>query len=573
METLPGWNINWSPISFNRSCAAGSSTPHSAHSLHSSSVPVRMREEDILIRYANTTGSDDECSEASISLNELMSNPVQSQQGQHQNGDEGNESSTACLASPDCSRDTLDTSDAIVVVPYEQTAKTRNQHRSFRYQTEKSRRNAGCSPTLEDYLTKTRPEDVSNLDESNATLFGGIMSRSRSHDSLPTMEKESVTGRKFVRRRSNSFSNRESQKHPNEKMIIDIDRLKLEGDDESTVAPLPTKLPVKLYCDSIEDGCRDEDSYMRRARGRRLSKQNIVRDTSTGRNKRNADMRWSLLRKERSAHQLKRADDFLRATDAESLKDLVDSWKEESNKEISGTLQRHLTKVSSETLSKSDPPRYRARTILRGVIESQEPSFSSVCSGLVSTEVSETSIRSNNTLSVRRTPSLNEFADAHLSPSKHVHDGEKGQTSVNTSIGCEEAYETMQDSSVILQFDATQEDHVHRVYLDHADGYLLRIDCDEGLMEGIVCKMPISEESASESTSTHDQHSNDINQLHRVSQGQKNERPVNSRPQMLWRGPSSFFARRPKAQTISGDNTKTDEKALLFDDLGRLIEE
>jgi hypothetical protein len=42
---------------------------------------------------------------------------------------------------------------------------------------------------------------------------------------------------------------------------------------------------------------------------------------------------------------------------------------------------------------------------------------------------------------------------------------------------------------------------------------------------------------------------------------------------MLWRGPSSFFARRPKAQTISGDNTKTDEKALLFDDLGRLIEE
>jgi hypothetical protein len=58
-----------------------------------------------------------------------------------------------------------------------------------------------------------------------------------------------------------------------------------------------------------------------------------------------------------------------------------------------------------------------------------------------------------------------------------------------------------------------------------------------------------------------------------VSQGQQNERSLNSRPQMLWRGPSSFFARRPKAQTISGDNTKIDEKAVLFDDLGRLIED
>ena len=310
---------------------------------------------------------------------------------------------------------------------------------------------------------------------------------------------------------------------------------------------LGASLKFKRCCDHL-DGCNDEDSYLRQARGRYISRQHSVRDASAGRVKRDKEIRRSMLRKERSAHQLKKADDFLQARDANLLKDLVDSWKEEKNTEMSGTFCRDITTIRSSKADgrKSEHFHGRRSRTPSGLLQ-REPSSTTTTSetshGLVSTEASETSFisDSSDTVVVSNHPGfeINECADPNFCPIlKKPEEQRYPALEAVSSYSDEDCLdERAQDAALIVQFDVNEEGkgNVSRVRLNMADGTLLRIHCYNGpLMEGLICRMP-------EATEAHC-----LDTAQEAAKVTPTDNANNPR-KMLWKGPSTFFARRQKS--------------------------
>jgi len=485
------------------------STPQTVSPSSAGSLPSMM-DESVLYRCDRIDDSDSD--DVSISLDELMSltndpafrtSSFNKDQSTH-----ADQSSTACLGSPNSSRDTLDTTAAIAISPHKLAERFLKAQQKQARRTQSMKIHSNVSPTLEDYLQKTRSrETATSLNESNGTLFGG-MKRSQSENSLPFMENESVSGRKFVRRRSNSFDQQSPHKQENDKLFQEITLMRLEA---SATKKHGASSKLALRSDSTEDGCNDEDVKIRRARGRHLSRQQSVRDATAGRAKRDKEIRRGMLRKECSVHQLKKADDFLQASDAESLKELVDSWREEKNNEVSGSLGWHKTaskRQKSRRRKTRDPSGRRPQAFSGIITESNEPSISEESRGLVSTsnETSETSILStgsdviNSLHQAVLVEELKERLDPNLSPIKISDDElgkeqsaalkadsdtEEGQDSMSTPLNVSrEASETsiISDTSDMIvtpyQFGLREDLNVHRYSDPFVSSVLKKRNCE-----------------------------------------------------------------------------------------------
>ena len=238
METLPGCHFQTKNLSPTHSLST-TSTTHTV-SPQDDSLPSMTDETH---SFRRVDGDLDSSDDASRSLEELMSlsnDPFHALANSFSDLTKVDQSSTACVGSPNSSRETLETSMTMAISPHELARRflKAQQREALKTQAQKTRGSRDAS--LETYLQMTRPQRATSFDESNATLFNELK-RSKSEKSLLDVEKESVSGRKLLRRRSNSFSELTTPEKKVDKVFDDVTLMRLGIPDKKSPKVLPCK--------------------------------------------------------------------------------------------------------------------------------------------------------------------------------------------------------------------------------------------------------------------------------------------------------------------------------------------